>query len=264
MSVDQFISRVVAISKSVGMPGSTWKSAAEGSPILDGSSRHDALMWHDGISAYMLANRNIHDIAKGEFRSTLGNTPYDAAVYDQKHDEFLLSYGAGLAREFIVFARTFGKIVSAWQSQYTYRFDDYLHMQDGTLYGMRNMITYKLNSGTQLQGSPVEGWVKVPTAPFVGERMEWMRIKVNSIRKPSRIEFFDENDVLVCWMDQATFGPWWIKKETHWEHWIPRLNPTVDPEKKRLQGRLAYYKVIFSDEGSDKVIFTGAQVKPLK
>ena len=106
--------------------------------------------------------------------------------------------------------------------------------------------------------------MKVPSAPYPGERMEWMRIRVDSNRKPSRIEFYNEDDQLVSWMDEPTFGPNWIKKEAQWEHWIPTNNVSVDPGKKRLQGTLAYYKVIYGQAGEDKVAMTSVLVKPLK
>ena len=45
---------------------------------------------------------------------------------------------------------------------------------------------------------------------------------------------------------------------------MPRKDVTIDPGKKKIQGTLAYYKVIFEEEGFDKIETSGAMVKILK
>jgi hypothetical protein len=130
--------------------------------------------------------------------------------------------------------------------------------------GMRGLTTYLMDEGVTVGGKPVQCWVKSPFAPYPNERMWFSQIKVDSPRKPSRIELYDENDVLVAWMDEATFGPFYLKKETAWEHFVPLDRVTIAPKKKAIQGRVAYAKVMFNEAGKDQVAFTGMLVVPVK
>lgn len=264
---DNFVGQVIPRSKFAGMPGTTWKTAAEGGAFTD-AGKVDALVWYDGETAYMLAGGQVADIAQGTYRNGLaaawdsgvagGGIPRISGAYDGSHNEFWMSLGGGVVPSYL---NTRG--MSHWQGWYGYKFDDLL-FSGGKMYGFRELSTYELNVGDTMNGASTLAWVKVATAP-ANDRMEWVRIKLNSPRKPSRIEWYDEEDVLVAWMDEATFGPYYIKKETSgsWAQWVPRKNIVVDTGKRRIQGRLAYYKVMYSDAGPDKIITSGAQVKML-
>lgn len=254
---DNFIGTVKPISETVGMPNDSWMTAAEGGLEFERVVQ-DVLTWFDGRTQHMLVGDQVMDIGIGVFRKALraavSTSPSRqvCAAIDQNKQELHLNMGAGtLLRS------------KSWTGTTDYRYDEMLY-HDGRMYGMRGLQTYLMDVGATLNGSVVEAWVKVPSAPFDGERMEWVRVKVNSVRKPTRIEFFDEDDQLVSWMDAATFGQWWIKRETDWEQYVPRTNPAVNANRRRLQGRLAYYKVIFGEQGEDMVSSTSVQVKPMK
>lgn len=256
---DKAVGQIVPRSKNIGMPGETWMTAAEGAPTI-GGVQYDALMWFDGMTHHRLIGNTVSDMAIGIFRKALkaaytnnpGPIPV-CAVFDQGQNELITNLG----NRTLVFGPT------AWQGGFDYVYNSMVYNK-GELWGMKNLSSFRLKMGTQIQGKSVKSWVKVASAPFPGERMEWMRVKSNSIRKPSRIEFYDENNVMVSWMDQATFGQFYIKKETDWEQFVPRNNTNVDPDKKRLQGRVAYYKIFFNEEGDDKIIHSAVQVKALK
>lgn len=260
-----FIGSVVNISKGVGMSGVWWRTAAEGSVIGNDGARRDALMWMDGISAYRLTGNAVQDIAKGRYRKGLASgldplarTPYRLyGAYDQSLDELHF----GMPKKVLLYAKSPG--TDNFYGSTTHDYDRML-FHDGAMYGMRDLTTYLMDEGSILNGSPVEGWVKVASAPYPGERMAWLRVKVDSPLKPRRIEFYDENDIMVCWMDDATFGPFYLKKETVWEHWVPKDRVTYAPSKGQMQGRLAYAKVIFTAEGEESVAYIGLQAKPLK
>lgn len=281
------VGTVIFRSKNIGMPGRTWETAAEGAPELNGS-RPDAFFWSDLRSAYMwLQGGPPTDIGEGyrkEIRSFLGNGPADfmSGFYDQSKDEF--GFGAArvvvrqvidnvlverIARGLVLVFGASPK-VKAWMGSFDYAMDDYLYYDEGggigTLFGARALTTYKMDDGWILNGQDINAWLEVPSAPFPGQRMEWMRIKVNSPRKPLAVEFYNEDGILVSRIDaqfSASLGqPNWtyLKKVTVWEGMVPRNRFT---DGNRLQGRVASYRIIFEAEGADKVIFSGVQVKPL-
>lgn len=264
---DQFIGAVNPISKAIGMPGDWWRTAAEGSTLMGQSNREDTLFWYDGTSEFMLAGATIIDIAKGRYRKGLANAafvpgtwtfpPRKCAAYDQDLDELLTGLHGGTP----VYAAS--PQTNHWYGSYDYGYDKMLWTPGGMV-GMRGLTTYRMNTGDMLNGKPITGWVKLAIAPYPNERMWYRRVKVDSVRKPARIEFYDENDVMVAWMDEATFGPHYLKKETAWEHWVPLDRVSIAPKKKAIQGRLAYAKVIFSDPGPDKMAMAGMLVVPVK
>ena len=263
---DNFVGQVIARSTNIGMPGDTWKTAAEGAPFTGAKTQADALMWYNGTSAYMLVGSTVVDIAVGTYRKGLADAyagdllnrkgPISAA-YDTEKNELWISMGGTVC---VYNASSFAMV---WQGQYEYRFDELL-FAGGKMYGMRGLTTFVLDTGDLINGELTRASVTVPSAPFPSERMQWLRVKAVSPRKPKRIEWYDENNVLVTWMDEPTFGPLYLKKETGWENWVPKKNVAVDPKHGRMQGGLAYYKVIWQEGGEDKVLLTGAQVKALK
>ena len=258
-SQDKAIGEVIARSKSVGMPGSTWMSAAKGAPTINGS-KVDCLMWFDGNSASRFIAGTVQDMAIGTFRDGLkkaytnnpGAVPVCAA-FNQATDELLMNLGL----------RVLLHGPSAWQGGVDHVYDSMLYHQD-KLYGMKDLKTFVINEGDLLDGQPVRGWIEIPSSPLSSRRMEWTRVKVNSERKPTRIEFYDKTGTLVSWTDEATFGRMYLRLEDNWENFVPRANASVDPEKKRLQGTVASYRIIFAEEGDDSVVSSALQVKVIK
>ena len=262
-----FIGSVTPRSKAIGMPGDWWRTAAEGPLLSDQGQRTDSLMWFDGTSQYRLTSGSVIDIAKGRYRKGLASAAFvpstwtfpvrKCGVYDQDKDELYTGLFGGTP------LYAFSPQTNQWYGTTDHQYDNMLWTPKGMM-GMRDGITYALDNGQILNGKPVQGWVKVASAPYPNERMWFRRIKVDSVRKPTRIEFYDENDVLVAWMDEATFGPHYLLKETAWEHWIPMDRVSIAPKKKAIQGRLAYAKMMFQDPGEDKVAFSGMLVVPVK
>jgi len=262
-----FIGSVTPRSKAIGMPGDWWRTAAEGPILADSGQRTDSLMWFDGTSQYRLTSGSVIDIAKGRYRKGLADASFvpstwtfpvrKCGVYDKDKDELYTGLFSGTP------LYAFSPQTNQWYGTTDHQYDNMLWTPKGMM-GMRDGITYALDNGQILNGKPVQGWVKVASAPYPNERMWFRRIKVDSVRKPTRIEFYDENDVLVAWMDEATFGPHYLLKETAWEHWVPMDRVSIAPKKKAIQGRLAYAKMMFQDPGEDKVAFSGMLVVPVK
>lgn len=266
---DEFLGPVNAVAggKAIGMPEDWWRTAAEGVAAAGGGQRDDTLFWYDGKTQYMLSAPAAVDIAKGRYRKGLGAASFvptiagphvrKCSAYDKDRDELFVGLFGGTP----LYATS--PNTNHWYGTTGYSYDKMLHTPLGML-GMKRGETYLMNDGNILNGKPVEGWVKISSAPYPNERMWYRRIKVDSKRKPTRIEFYDENDTLVSWMDAATFGPHYLMKETAWEHWIPLDRVTIAPKKKDLQGRLAYAKVMFQDAGPDEIAFIGTLVVPVK
>jgi len=253
---DNFIGTTVAITKVTGMPGSSWRTAAEGSPMSE-RVRTDAIAWYDGSSGYLFSRGQVMDIAKGTYRKALREAASVggpvASVFDQESDEVWMSLGGRM----LVFSASPG--VMSWTGGLSYVFDDYLHAQ-GQTFGHRELSDFELNTDPEINGLPIEAWVKIASSLSQSERMEWVRWRSISDRPPTRVEFYDENDVLVSWADATTFGRWYVKKEAVWEHWVPRNRG----DRRRLQGRVAYIKFIFGAQGEDKITGATMVVKKIK
>jgi hypothetical protein len=264
---DNFVGQVVPRSMTIGMPGDTWKTAAEGAPYIQGGAQADALMWYNGTSAFMLVGGTVQDIAIGSYRKGLAGSYYGngiakqtpiTAAYDQEKNELWFLMG----EEVCVYNAS--ALAMKWQGKYDHRFDELL-FAGGKMYGMRDLRTYVLDTGDTINGALINAWVKVASAPTPTQRMQWLMVKAVSRRKPKRIEWYDENDTLVAWMDEATFGPKYLKYQSGgYENWVPQKNATLFQKKGHLQGGLAYYKVIFEEGGEDVVRMSGTQVKTVR
>lgn len=254
---DNFVGQVIPRSLDTGMLTGGWRTAARG---------RSALFWYNSLSAFRLgADAALPDIAVDRYRKGLAIAdlapagpplPKRAcAAYDLHNDELYLRLNDATVM--------LGGKDAAWFGTTDHQYDAMVYA-NGRMYGMRGLTTYLLDEGDVLNGSLVMASVKVPSAPHEGERMQWLRVKVDSPRKPLRIEWYDQDDQLVAWMDEATFGRLYLKKQTGWENWVPRKNTAVDPRHGELQGDLAYYKIIWQEAGADRVVMSAAQVKALK
>lgn len=234
------------ITRTIGMRGDNWRSHAEGSVFLGNDGiRREALIWIDGPSAYALVGTAIVDLAEGAYREGLFKQVVDPAPNAGVYDRFRNEYFGGIGRTQMS-AYSFAPGQHGWLGKYGYQFDQYICSVTHLL-GMRRLRTYRLNEGNTMNNAPVRYEMLIPTAPHAGRRMEWQRMKFVANLKPTRIEWYDEDMQLVAWSDQAEFGPLYLKLEDGWEHYVPSKNIDIDPDKKRIQGRVAYCKVIHED-----------------
>lgn len=255
---DAFVGQVLTVSASVGMPGDTWKNTVEGSPQLSGVQR-DALFWWDGRTVQMLAGGSVQDIAGGIYTRPPAQAlePGTGGVYDQKNHRLMLMVGGRLI------TAVFTKYGMKWEGYTDHLYDKMVYANEA-VYGVRDLYTYMTGHGDILNNAFLSGSVDVVSAPYPGHRKRWMRVKAVSARKPSRIEFFDDADNLVSWMDAATFGPHYLKLIDGWEHWVPRNNVAMDPERKTLQGGRITYRIIFNEPGDDSISLAATIPAPLK
>lgn len=256
----------VWISRNQGMPDPWYQTAAEGAAFVgQGTIRQEVLFWYNGETALALAGQSIIDIAKGRYRKAIadhiggGRLRNLSGVFDQLNDE----YWCVVNGKPFVYAASPG--LQGWAGAYTYDFDQYLHV-DGITYGLRDGQHWVLDQDYQISGEPLTAWVKGASAMMPTTRMEWVRYKAISSNKPDRVEFYDDTNTLVAWLDpsEPAQGPLYLKLEDGWEQYIPRKNASVDPTRKRIQGRLIFHKTMHSSESPFRVILLCIQTKPIK
>lgn len=263
-----FIGEELWPSKHVGMPGKSYATVAEGGPQISGTQRHDALFWSDGKSYYMFTGGGPPtDLAKGRFMKQIAESQPPppifsqpdplpgAGAYDQRKDEAYLAP----QRSPLIYSGSAGE--HKWVGKYTYSFDDYLY-HDGRMYGFRDLSTYLLDEGFRISEEEFNAWVKFPTALIPDSRMFWVYQRYNTWRKPTRVEFFNERDELMAWIDENTppgNGGGYLKMQDGWGHWVPPTDVSIDPLQPRIQGRVMYIKVYF--RGDDKDLITTAFIQ---
>jgi len=159
-----------------------------------------------------------------------------------------------------------------WIGTNTHDFDRYLSF-DNLLYGMRNLETYELNKGDLIYDSIIEAHVinassgtaarKSASSNIKGDASmdkEFIRIRLSSDTKPDEIEFYEteaqmDADTPVCVLPES------VLKDYHgYEQYIPRKSA----DKKRLQGRIMFFKITHRKQEDFKVIGTEVQYKTLK
>jgi hypothetical protein len=149
--------------------------------------------------------------------------------------------------------------IGNWQGRSAHDYETY--MRNGSkVYGVRNLTTYELNSGYTLNGSPIIYELLASAAPEPTWDKEFIRIRVNSDKKPTSIKFYlsiedalDDNEL--CSVTGTT-----IKSRYGYECFIPR----AEVERHRMQGRLLYYRIIHNLAESFKVVSSMIQYKKLK
>lgn len=277
---DEFIGAEVWRSKTIGIPDMCWQLCGEG---YWGNPKQDALFFADRTSAYALVGSQIIDIAKGQFRTKTGPLVRAAASstiammngwFDRERDEWGFSARANVRvnedftlntdpSQTLVYSAS--PLVQGWIGEYTYLFDKVVHIR-GNTYGMRGQETWLLDQGYVLNGEPIECWVQQASSPIPFVRKEWDWIKVSSIVKPTYVQFYDQDDNLVCTLDAALSTSLgypagrYLKNMDGWENNIPRR--TVN--RQRLQGSRMMFRVGHVGEEGYRLVGTRIQWKAIK
>lgn len=282
------ISNAYWISKEIGMENEMWRSKAEGD---------NALMFANLDGAYVLQDNTVKNIADIKYWPKIAkymrflDGSYDyyvSAAYDPLHYEYWLqiqdeSVHSLSGDQGILFSYNF--ITEHWNGHYDYHFDKYVNI-NRKVYGVGprysstigNAISYELDKGNTINGEPIEFWIAMPfspkkSSPYTTDKTieaidpkEFKRIKVASEpERPTKVEFFDNISQFESSTVQSEIYGTELKDYHNYENYIPRRLAAIDPERKRMQGRLLIAKVIYSgDEERFKVISIGAQYNTLK
>jgi hypothetical protein len=151
-----------------------------------------------------------------------------------------------------------------WQGRYDYLFDRYLYVNN-RVYGMRDAETYELGRGNIINTNIIQAeMINVSSTPQPSDK-EFIRIRVNSDNKPSRVEFFANTDELKnndiqAELDVAS-NSLALKNYFGYEQYIPRR---LAPPHYRMQGRAIIYKIMHNLDENFRIVSTNVQYKTLK
>lgn len=277
MESESFIAREYWIEKGIGMDDEMWRLSAEGLasyPSEMGNNRLETLFFAGRESVYKLVNNKVYDIGSLDYYSEIrtflqyATKGLDegrmAGYYDSLNDEYFmqLSYKKPLDRDPLEIGFAFSQKNNSWNGKYDFR-HDFFASRDQNLFGLKEGQVYKLNEGYVINGQPIESWLKVAFANDMFDEKEFIRIRVNG-DKPKKIQFLDENDLVMCELSQASKGPLYLKKYDGWEQFIPRKQASYDVNEHRVQNRLLVYKIIHTFEEEFNVKNVVIQYKILK
>jgi hypothetical protein len=264
------------INKNIGMSDEMWRSAGEYSNFI---------LWMNNNSVYLMASNQITDIARKGYHSyirkffldNLGAGYIDkvTGVYNILHNEYWCNINLYNEDPLKVTKRptlVYNQGSEQWEGTNDYNFDQFLSF-DNTTYGMRQMETYRLNEGRVISGEQVKAFLvqscsvmnatKGRNSVDISDK-EFIRIRVNSDNKPTKVEFFNDLQGLLigdvkCELDTVA-NPLALKDYNGFEQYIPRQTTSRD----RMQGRLLIFKISHNLDEDFKIITTDIQYKQLK
>jgi hypothetical protein len=261
------------LNKEIGMTDELWRSAGEYSNIIS---------WMNDSSVYTMAGNSILDIGrkgyhshiKREFLDKLGTGYADkvAGLYNVLNNEYWCNTQFKTPEDTDRPTIVFNQAKQQWEGTFAYDFDRYLSFNNNA-YGLRDLETYHLDQGRIINGSLVEAYLIQASAVVslttgfsktnISDK-EFIRIRINSDNKPTKVEFFDDLSQLIannvqCEIDTIA-NPDALRDYYGFEHYIPRR--TVN--RNRMQGRLLIFKIIHNLDEDFKVVTTDIQYKPLK
>lgn len=248
------------ISKRTGIPDEFWRGVAEFDNTMFFSNRDSSFAFSDN-NPEDIGRAKYHSKLRQEYLENVGDgfaTPM-TATYNVLHREYWLSLNVN--KQSTENVLMFGTQQLHWQGSNEHLFDQYLTV-DNTLYGMRDNETYKLNDGFIMNGSDsFESYLIGVTTPAQVVDKEFIRIRVASNVKPTKIEFFNSVEQALAGDVQCELSATQLKDYYGYEQYIPRklLAPHF-----RVQGRLLVYKIIHNLAEDFKVVSTEVQYKPLK
>jgi hypothetical protein len=143
--------------------------------------------------------------------------------------------------------------LKSWISSYDFRFDKMVSFDNKT-FGSKNMETYQLHYGNQINNQDILFEVENVSAPENDFDKEFKKFKVFSSFRPQTIEFF--NDEIV---KQSELTSTQLKDYGGFEQFIP-VNPTL---RNRVQGMFLFYKINDSSGNKIKINKTTIQYKNL-
>jgi hypothetical protein len=275
---NNFIQGEYWLDRNIGSNDNMWRGAAEGSIGVNRTSatgkedgemrRVEGLVFSNDMSVYRLVNNEIKDIGRdayySEIRKSVKGVLADqnsrvTAYYDEDYNEFLLQLeyqDPDVTNQVSLIEDTFVYSFNsnAWVSNFDYRFDKYLSIKD-KMYGMKDGETYELNKGFLINGQNIQFEVEQASSLAPHEQKEFQKININSNNKPTRVEFKDIENNVLCSLDPAnpTQGQYYLKKYDGFTQQIPRKDAANPLDKDRIQDRLLIYK-IFHNLGEDFVV----------
>jgi len=273
---DQFISGQYWLSKDIGSSDEMWRGMGEGTIGVTsevGNIEKEVLYFPNKQSVYSLIDNRLTDIGRNDYYSRLNpflkglSSGYDghlAGFINKNNNEYWLEIEGEDSRELFVF----GSENNRWEGSFDYRFDNY-YMSSDKIFGVRDLETFELEKGFLINGDNIEYELLTAFAPgSAALEKEFIRFGVQSGErsemKPSRVEFYDKNETLLCALNTGTQGPLYLKQYDGWEQFIGRKDASASSTRDRVQGRTIIVKIIHDKPEDFKIVTTTIQYKILK
>jgi len=277
-SVDTFIGGQYWLSREIGCEGEVWRGSAEGSVEYrsdSGTVERETLFFSSRESVYRLVENTITDIAKGSdyhyrIEPSLQNVTNDylkkmSGHYDKAHNEYWLQIpDVNLFPQRANRCFVYDNNENAWVGRFHYDFDSYL-FHDGRSYGFKDGEKFLLDTGFLINGLPIESFLLQFTSVNIIEEKEFISIEINTgprgEMKPDEVIFFDEDFNELSRVNEALFGPSYLRQYSGWFNQIPRK---TSGDRDRIQYRLILFRINHSQEEDFKVVSSVIQYKPMK
>ena len=249
------------IDQTIGMEDETWRSWAEYS---------NAIFFANGISAYAFSGSSLTEISRTGFFDLL-NRKFNAIIGSGIDSKMSGGFNI-LTKEYIMTVKSdaasssliYGVQQESLQCQSSYVYDKYLNVGND-FYGMKEGVTYKLGEGNQIDGVNIECYLTGVSDKEIILDKEFIRIRVNSHSKPSKIFFYSDYESYLgdnyTNVVDANAVPLSIKDYFGYECYIPRrsLFPYY-----RQQGRVMIFKIVNETDEDFFITSTSVQYKALK
>jgi hypothetical protein len=278
MSSDSFIQDQYLISK-VGSNDEMWRGMSEASILIkteDGDFiEREALFLPNSKSVYRLMDDQVKDIAKDNYIVRLSPSlkailpGYQTRInghYDSNHNEYWLQMPDAddeSIQKCFVYAQDTGYFVG----RFRYSFDKYV-MHQNENYGFRDGEMHILDRGFIINGDPIVYRLIQNTSPQLTMEKEAISISVNTgprgEMKPTEIIFMDEELNVLSVLNQAIFGPLYLKQYDGWWNQVPCKDISVSIDRDRIQYRLILYEINHTFEEDFKVVSSVLQYKVIK
>jgi len=275
MAADLFVQAQYWLNKDVGMNAEWWRSAAEAFvPISDeagSEARIEALFFSNSESSFLFMGNTCKDIGRINYYSRLkpdldtvlpGFETQVTGIYDRKNQEYWLHIDNGDAG-FVT--HVFGKKNMSWYGTYDYRFDRFTSNKNG-MFGQRDLKSYKLQQGFEINGEPIQFELMGGAAPLQPWDKEFVKIRVNSPhgQKPTGVQFLKTvNGGVLCELSASipAQGALFMKDYVGFEGQIPRM---VAEPRDRFQNRVILFKILHNLATDFKVIDSAVSYTVIK
>lgn len=271
MSADTFVNQQLWIDKTIGCNDEMWRGISEGSiPESEESLvRREAMFFPNKESVFMLLGNGITDVGRLGYYSKLFNEGLNkitpafgtemCSVYDSRHQEYWLHIKGNVNKTFV-----FSVQKAMWLGTFDFSFDK-MYSYGTQTFGVKDFEVHEMHKGYLIDGQPVEFEITQGASPDQFWQKEFIRVRINSPlnQKPTKIEFFKKDGVVLCSID-ATKGLLYVKDYGGWEAFIPRTDASVNINRPLLQDRLIFYKVFHTLASEFTLINSSIQHKTLK
>jgi hypothetical protein len=268
MSNDGFVKFHRWLNKETGMHDEFWRGAAEALVPLntDGGKEvlKEALFFPSRQSVYRFMENRLEDIGvnyhsrvfEDGIKNVLPGLETEiTGVYDRHKNQYYLSINAdGENRTFV-----FSQKLNEWIGTNDFTFERFTSDGDNT-YGHRDMKTYRLNEGYVINGEPITMKVKSAIAPDPKSDKEYIRFRINSSSKPTRVDFYKTKAGAI----QTSILASALKNYRGFEQFISRIEASVNPERPLFQDKSIIFEIIETSENEFRIVDTSISWKKIK